>query len=108
MLNHTEPGEVVYDPFLGSGTTLIAAEMNGRICHGLEIERKYVDLIVRRWQDLTGRAATLEGDGRSFDDIKALRLPSSSSAPIASATEVSTATKIDSEVRTEPRSASRA
>jgi DNA modification methylase len=74
LLNHTEPGEVVYDPFLGSGTTLIAAEMNGRICHGLEIERKYVDLIVRRWQDFTGRAATLEGDGRSFEEIKALRV----------------------------------
>jgi len=74
ILNHTEAGEVVYDPFLGSGTTLIAAEMNDRVCYGLEIERKYVDLIVRRWQDFTGRAATLEGDGRSFDDIKALRL----------------------------------
>ena len=73
ILNHTEPGEVVYDPFLGSGTTLIAAEMNGRVCHGLEIERKYVDLIVRRWQDFTGRSATLEGDGRSFDEIRALR-----------------------------------
>jgi DNA modification methylase len=73
MLNHTEPGEIVYDAFLGSGTTLIAAEMNGRICYGLEIERKYVDLIVRRWQDFTGRLATLEGDGRSFDEIKALR-----------------------------------
>ena len=101
MLNHTEPGEVVYDPFLGSGTTLIAAEMNNRICHGLEIEPKYVDLIVRRWQELTGRPATLEGDGRCFDDMKALRLPSSSSTPTASATEVSTATKIDSEVRAE-------
>jgi DNA modification methylase len=73
ILNHTEPGEIVYDAFLGSGTTLIAAEMNGRICYGLEIEPKYVDLIVRRWQDFTGRPATLEGDGRSFDEIKALR-----------------------------------
>jgi len=74
ILNHTEPGEVVYDAFLGSGTTLIAAQMNGRICYGLEIEPKYVDLIVRRWQDFTGRPATLEGDGRSFNEIKALRL----------------------------------
>jgi DNA modification methylase len=74
ILNHTEPGEIVYDAFLGSGTTLIAAEMNGRICYGLEIERKYVDLIVRRWQDFTGRPATLDGDGRSFDEIKAERL----------------------------------
>jgi DNA modification methylase len=74
LLNHTEPGEIVYDPFLGSGTTLIAAEMNGRICYGLEIERKYIDLIVRRWQGFTGRSATLEGDGRSFEEIKALRV----------------------------------
>jgi DNA modification methylase len=74
ILNHTEPGDIVYDAFLGSGTTLIAAEMNGRICHGLEIESKYVDMIVCRWQRYTGRPATLEGDGRSFDEIKALRL----------------------------------
>ncbi len=74
IINQTEPGEVVYDAFLGSGTTLIAAQMNGRICYGLEIEPKYVDLIVRRWQDFTGRHATLEGDGRSFNEIKALRL----------------------------------
>jgi hypothetical protein len=73
ILNHTEPGEVVYDAFLGSGTTLIAAQMNGRICYGLEITPKYVDLIVRRWQDFTRRHATLEGDGRSFNEIRALR-----------------------------------
>jgi hypothetical protein len=53
---------------------VIAAEMNGRICCGLEIERKYVDLIVRRWQDFTGRTATLEGDGRSFEEIEASRV----------------------------------
>jgi hypothetical protein len=73
ILNHLEPGEIVYDPLLGSGTTLMAAEMYGRVCYGLEIEPKYVDLIVRRWQDCTGRPATLEGDGRSFDEIRALR-----------------------------------
>jgi hypothetical protein len=75
ILNHTERGDAVYDPFLGSGTTLIAAELTGRICYGLDIDPKYVDVTVRRWQDLTGRPATLEGDGRSFDDIKAQRLP---------------------------------
>jgi DNA modification methylase len=73
ILNHTDPGEIVYDAFLGSGTTLLAAEMNHRVCYGLEIEPKYVDLIVRRWQDFTGRPATLDGDGRSFDEICALR-----------------------------------
>ena len=74
MLNHTERGDTIYDPFLGSGTSLIAAELTGRVCCGLEIDPKYVDLIVRRWQLLTGRPATLDGDGRSFDEIKAERL----------------------------------
>lgn len=50
----------VYDPFLGSGTTLIAAEKQGRRCFGLEIEPKYVDVIVKRWEDYTGKTAVLE------------------------------------------------
>ena len=68
ILNHTERGDAVYDPFLGSGTTLIAAELTERVCCGLEIDDRYVDVIVCRWQQLTGRVATLDGDGRSFDD----------------------------------------
>src|SRR6185503_1635364 len=51
ILNHTERGRAVYDPFLGSGTTLIAAEMTERICYGLEIDPRYCDVIVRRWQE---------------------------------------------------------
>jgi hypothetical protein len=74
ILNHTERGEAIYDPFLGSGTSLIAAELTERVCCGLEIDAKYVDVIVCRWQQLTGRPATLEGDGRSFDQIKTERL----------------------------------
>jgi len=74
ILNHTERGEAIYDPFLGSGTTLIAAELTERVCCGLEIDAKYVDVIVCRWQQLTDRPATLDGDGRSFDEIKAERL----------------------------------
>ena len=74
ILNHTERGEAVYDPFLGSGTTLIAAELTERVCCGLEIDDRYVDVFVCRWQQLTGRMATLDGDGRSFDEIKAERL----------------------------------
>jgi hypothetical protein len=74
ILNHTERGEAVYDPFLGSGTTLIAAELTERVCCGLEIDAKYIDVIVCRWQQFTGRPATLDGDGRSFDEIKAERL----------------------------------
>ena len=54
IVNNSRPGELVYDPFLGSGTSLIAAEMTGRICCGLEISPAYVDVIVRRWQAAPG------------------------------------------------------
>jgi DNA modification methylase len=70
ILNHTRPGESVYDPFLGSGTTLAAAELTGRICYALELDPKYADVVVERWQGLTGRKATLEGDGRTFDAVR--------------------------------------
>jgi hypothetical protein len=64
----------VYDPFLGSGTTLIAAETTGRVCLGMELEPRYVDVALRRWQAFTGKAACLHGDCRSFDAIAAERL----------------------------------
>ncbi len=67
--NHLLRGELVYDPFLGSGTTLAAAELNERVCYGIELDPKYVDVVVQRWQQLTGKQATLEGDGRNFDEI---------------------------------------
>jgi DNA modification methylase len=69
ILNHTKPGASVYDPFLGSGTTLAAAEITGRACYGLELDPKYVDVVVERWQALSGKKATLEDDGRTFDAI---------------------------------------
>jgi DNA modification methylase len=73
ILNHTKRGEVVYDPFLGSGTTMVAAELTERICYGIDIDPQYVDVAVLRWQDFTGKSATLEGDGRTFEQIKAER-----------------------------------
>ena len=73
MLNHTKPGEAVYDPFLGSGTTVIAAEHCGRIAYGLELEPAYVDVIVRRWQAFAGATAVLNGDGRAFAEVAAGR-----------------------------------
>ena len=60
ILNHTVPGDRVYDPFVGSGTTIIAAEEIGRICHAIELDPLYVDTAVRRWEALTGRVAVLE------------------------------------------------
>jgi DNA modification methylase len=73
ILNHLRRGELVYDPFLGSGTTLAAAELNERICYGIELDPKYVDVVVQRWQQLTGKQATLEEDRRTFDVIAAER-----------------------------------
>jgi DNA modification methylase len=69
ILNHTKRGELVYEPFLGSGTTLAAAELTERVCFGMELDPKYVDVIVQRWQDLSGKKATLEGDGRTFEQM---------------------------------------
>ena len=76
MQNNSSPGQAVYDPFLGSGTTLIAAETTGRVCLAMELDGRYVDMAVRRWQAFTGMQATLFGDGRSFDAIAAERLKS--------------------------------
>jgi len=59
---------VVLDPFGGSGTTLIAAEKSGRLARLIELDPKYVDVIVRRWQGWTGKQATRESDGALFDD----------------------------------------
>ena len=73
IINNSSPGQAVYDPFLGSGTTLIAAETVQRVCYGCELDTKYVDVIVKRWQDLVGAEAILEGDGRSFAAIAAER-----------------------------------
>ena len=69
LLNHTKRGESVYEPFLGSGTTLAAAEITERVCYGIELDPKYVDVVAKRWQSLTGGKATLEGDGRTFEEI---------------------------------------
>jgi DNA modification methylase len=74
ILNHTRRGELVYEPFLGSGTTLAAAELTERVCYGIELDPKYVDVDVQRWQSLTGKQAVLEGDGRTFEEIAAERM----------------------------------
>jgi len=71
--NNSKPGDYVYDPFLGSGTTCIAAEMMNRYCLGVEISAQYVDVCVRRWQDFVKAEATLEGDGRTFAEIAKAR-----------------------------------
>ena len=68
IANNSRPGQAIYDPFLGSGTSLIAAAMTGRVCYGLELNPAYVDVIVRRWQLFTGRAARHQASSQSFDE----------------------------------------
>ena len=65
--NSSRPGDVVLDPFGGSGTTLIAAEKSGRVARLIELDPKYADVIVRRWQDWAGKQTTRESDGLAFD-----------------------------------------
>ena len=73
IVNHIKRGELVYDPFLGSGTTLIAAEITGRECRGLELDPKYVDVIVQRWQKLTDKPAKLDGQDATFAEVQSRR-----------------------------------
>jgi DNA modification methylase len=65
----------VYDPFLGSGTTLMAAEVTGRMCCGLELDGKYVDVIIARWQEATGKEAKLDGADATFREVQSQRRP---------------------------------
>lgn len=70
---HTRPGEVILEPFNGSGSQLIAAERLHRKCRSMELSPAFVDAALRRWEKATGRAATLDGDGRTFAEIAAER-----------------------------------
>jgi DNA modification methylase len=67
--NNSKIGEYVYDPFSGSGTTIVAAEMTGRKCIAIEINPAYVDMTIKRWQDFTGKVATLENSGETFTEL---------------------------------------
>jgi DNA modification methylase len=68
--NSSKSGDCVLDLFGGSGSTLIACERRGRNARLMEIDPKYIDVIVDRWQQFTGKQATLDGDGRSFELVK--------------------------------------
>jgi DNA modification methylase len=69
ILNNTSPREAIYEPFLGSGTTLVAAETTGRGCLAAELAPAYVDVAVRRWQAFSGKKAIKDADGCGFDDL---------------------------------------
>lgn len=75
IINNSSPGQAVYEPFSGSGTTIIACEMTGRHCHAIELNPAYVDVAILRWQQFTGGVAVHESDGRSFLEYAAERRP---------------------------------
>lgn len=71
LRDSSKAGDIVFDPFLGSGTTLLAAERSRRICFGVEIEPRFVDLAIRRWQTETGLSAVRLSDGLTFEKAQA-------------------------------------
>ena len=84
ILNNSAPGDAIYEPFSGSGTTLIAAEMTVRNCLAMEIDPAYCDVAVLRWQELTGRQAVRDGGSQTFNEITAARgVPETTSPPPA-------------------------
>jgi len=83
MLNNTKGADVVLDPFGGSGTTLLACEKHHRHARLMELDAKYCDVIVRRWQEFTGQSATLEADGRTFEELTRERTQAHPDAPQA-------------------------
>ncbi len=72
----SRPGEIVLDAFMGSGTTLLAAERTGRLGYGIELEPRYIDVAIRRWEAMTGRHAVLDGTDQTFAEISAERAAS--------------------------------
>ena len=71
--NNSGADDSVYEPFLGSGTTLIAAETSGRVCFGMELEPRFVDVALRRWKAFTGKKATLLASGLNFEEVASER-----------------------------------
>ena len=71
--SYTKAGDIAFEPFCGSGTQVIASEKSGVRCYAIDIDPVYVDVAVKRWQEFTGQDATLEGDGRTFNEIAAHR-----------------------------------
>jgi DNA modification methylase len=73
LLDLSNRGEIVIDPFLGSGSTLIAANNTGRVCRGVELDPLYIDVVVRRYEAATGNHAVLIESGESFEALAARR-----------------------------------
>jgi DNA modification methylase len=88
LMDLTHRGDIVLDPFLGSGSTLIAAHRTGRVCRGVELDPRYVDLTIRRFEKETGQAARLGATGESFAELAARRAPACEQEPAAVAVSV--------------------
>ena len=73
LIDLTNRGEIVLDPFLGSGSTLIAAENTGGVCCGVELDPRYVDVIIRRYEAATGTTVILADTGETFEEVAARR-----------------------------------
>ena len=73
MLNNSSVNEIIYEPFSGSGTAIIAAESCRRVCYAVELNPEYVDMAVKRWQDFTGRSAVLDGTEYTFEQVAGMR-----------------------------------
>jgi DNA modification methylase len=73
--NNSRVGDAVYDPFVGSGTTIIASELTGRVALAMEIDPIYCDVVVLRWQTYAKGEARLEATGQTFTEVAAKRLP---------------------------------
>ena len=84
ILNNSQKGDAIYEPFSGSGTTLAAAEQTGRRCFAIELDARYVDVAVKRWQLMTGAVAKRESDGAAFNDLE----PSNGKGPKPKAARV--------------------
>jgi len=85
ILNHVERGEIVYDPFLGSGTTLLAADGLERVCYGVEIDPCYVDVAIERWQKARSEKVVLAANGCTFEEVQSLRAQDAASIGLQAA-----------------------
>ena len=73
MKSSLPKGGLCLEPFGGSGATLMGAEKAGRVCYTMELQGKYCDVIIKRWQDFTGQQATLEATGQTYEELEAER-----------------------------------
>ena len=83
MEQHTQPGDICLETFSGSGSQIIAAEKLQRRCYAMELSPAFVDGTIARWETATGRKATLDGDGRTFEAIRAERVPDAAGGAVA-------------------------